>query len=267
MVDGFFGRLDYVWRVIATGISFAAFGIGGLLLRVLVLPLLVLVPSPVVRRRLARRLVQQAFAAHVELMRRLGVLTYQVEGKEKLQREGLLVLANHPTLIDVVFLVSLLPNADCVVKGAVARNPFMRGPVRAAGYISNDNGAELIDDCIAAIRAGGSLVIFPEGTRSVSGQRLKLQRGAANIAVRGALDITPVTITCNPPTLTKGLKWYHVPSRRVHIHMKVGEDIRITPFLEGTDDESRGDALAARRVTDYLTRYFDMNGDSSRAST
>ena len=79
-------------------------------------------------------------------------MTYQIEGGERLQRDGLLVLANHPTLIDVVCLISLLPNADCVVKRAVARNPFMRGPVRAAGYISNDDGAGLVDDCVAAAR-------------------------------------------------------------------------------------------------------------------
>ena len=98
-------------------------------------------------------------------------MTYQIEGGERLQRDGLLVLANHPTLIDVVCLISLLPNADCVVKRAVARNPFMRGPVRAAGYISNDDGAGLVDDCVAAVHAGGTLVIFPEGTRSVRASR------------------------------------------------------------------------------------------------
>lgn len=261
-------RLDRAWRILATGLSFVAFGLGGLLLGGLVLPLLLgVVRDPQRRQRLARRLVQQAFAGHVALMHRLGVLTYQIEGRERLDRQGLLVLANHPTLIDVVFLVSLLPNADCVVKRAVALNPFMRGPVRAAGYVSNDDGAGLVDDCIGAVRAGGNLVIFPEGTRSVPGQPPRLQRGAANIAVRGRFDITPVTITCVPATLSKGQKWYRVPSRRFHIRVQVGEDIPIAPFLSAADQGLRGDALAARRVTDHLTRYFDMSGDTRRAGT
>ncbi len=166
----------------------------------------------------------------------------------------------------MVCLISLLPNADCVVKRAVACNPFMRGPVRAAGYISNDDGAGLVDDCVAAVHAGGTLVIFPEGTRSVPGQPPRLQRGAANIAVRGRLDITPVRITCSPPTLTKGQKWYRVPSRRFHVRLQIGEDIPIAPFL-AEDDSPRGDALAARRVTEHLSRYFDLSGDPNRAST
>ncbi|BCX45886.1 MULTISPECIES: lysophospholipid acyltransferase family protein [Stenotrophomonas] len=259
-------RLDHAWRVLGTGLSFAAFGVGGLLLGVLVMPVLLLMRDPVVRRRRARRVVQVAFASHLRLMRALGVMTYQIEGGERLQRDGLLVLANHPTLIDVVCLISLLPNADCVVKRAVACNPFMRGPVRAAGYIANDDGAGLVDDCVAAVHAGGTLVIFPEGTRSVPGQPPRLQRGAANIAVRGRLDITPVRITCTPPTLTKGQKWYRVPSRRFHVRLQIGEDIPIAPFL-ADDDSPRGDALAARRVTEHLSRYFDLSGDPPRAST
>ena len=65
-------RLDHAWRVLGTGLSFAAFGVGGLLLGVLVMPVLLLMRDPVVRRRRARRVVQVAFASHLRLMRALG---------------------------------------------------------------------------------------------------------------------------------------------------------------------------------------------------
>ena len=268
MAEGLAQRIDHAWRVFATGLSFAAFGVGGLVLGGVVLPVLLqVIRAPARRQRLGRRAIQLAFAGHVGLMRRLGVMTYQIDGRERLDRDGLLVLANHPTLIDVVLLISLLPNADCVVKRAVALNPFMRGPVRAAGYVSNDDGAGLVDDCIGAVQAGGNLVIFPEGTRTVPGQPPRLQRGAANIAVRGRLDITPVIITCTPSRLAKGQKWYRVPSRRFHVRLQVGEDIPIAPFLTDAGNAPRGEALAARRLTDYLTRYFDLSGDLRRAGT
>lgn len=259
-------RLNHAWRVIGTGLSFLAFGVGGLFLRLCVIPPLQwTVRDPLRRKQRIRRLVQRSFAAHVELMRRLGVLTYEIRGRERLQRNGLLILANHPTLIDVVFLISLLPNADCVVKSAVARNPFMRGPVRAAGYVSNEDGAGLVDDCIAAVRAGGNLVIFPEGTRTTPGQPLRLQRGAANIAVRGRLNITPVRLTCSPLTLGKGEKWYCVPSRRFHVTVDVQEDLPIARFLDGVDPATGGEAVAARRLTDFLVHYFA--GEQTRAGT
>ncbi len=259
-------RLGRGWRVVATGISFLAFGIGGLFLRVLVIPpIQLLVRDPMRRRRIMRRLVQLSFASHVGLMHRLGVLTYEIHGRERLRRGGLLILANHPTLIDVVFLISLLPNADCIVKSALARNPFMRGPVRAAGYVTNDDGAGLVQDCIDAVRAGGNLVIFPEGTRTARGQPMRLQRGAANIAVRGQLDITPVRISCTPMTLGKGEKWYSVPSRRMHFVIEIGDDLHMARFLGEGGLASGGEALAARRLTDFLADYFQ--GESPRAGT
>ncbi len=259
-------RLNHLWRIFGTGLAFLAFGIGGLVLRLLVFPPLDwFVRDPERRRRHARRIIQRSFATHVALMRGLGLMTWEVRHRERLERDGLLVLANHPTLIDVVCLISLLPNADCVVKSAVARNPFMRGPVRAAGYVANDDGAGLVDDCIAAVRAGGTLVIFPEGTRTTRGQPLKLQRGAANIAVRGRIDVTPVRLSCTPMTLGKGEKWYRVPPRRFHVVVDVQEDLPIGQFLDANAPGGGGDAAAARRLTEFLATYFA--GEQPRAGT
>lgn len=137
--------LGRYWRVLATGISFAAFGIGGLLLRVLVFPLLhLLVRAPARRVAWSRGVIRLVFRSFVGLMRALGVLRYDIVGLDKLNRGGLLILANHPTLIDTVFLMAFVRHADCIVKSHLWSNPFTSGPVRAAAYIRNDGGAQLI---------------------------------------------------------------------------------------------------------------------------
>jgi 1-acyl-sn-glycerol-3-phosphate acyltransferase len=256
MPDG----LNRAWRVIATGWSFTAFGIGGLSLRMIAFPLLTLcVRDPQRRQRLARRLIQRSFAFFIRMAQALGVFSYEIEGEELLRRDGLLVLANHPTLLDVVFLIAHLPNAGCVVKSRLARNPFTRGPVQAAGYVCNDSGPGLVADCIAALRSGSTLVIFPEGTRTRRDEPLQLQRGAANIAVRGDIDVTPVVLHCDPYTLGKGEPWYSVPPRRFRYRIEVRDDIPARTF----SGPGEGAALAARRLTDLLTEYFQR--EASRA--
>ena len=257
-------RLNRYWRVFGTGSSFALFGLGGVLLWLVAFPILALaVRDPARRSRVARRWVHRCFGAFMEYMRRVGVLTYEVVGRERLQREGLLVLANHPTLIDVVFLVSLLPNADCVVKTRLARNPFTRGPINATGYVSNESGSGLVQDCVASVAGGSTLVIFPEGTRSpFQGGLQPFQRGAANIAVRGRIDVTPVLIRCTPPTLRKGEKWYRVPPRRFHIAVEVLPDLPVEPFLTDTPEP-----LAARKLTDHLAHFFETELARARAGT
>ena len=257
--------LNRAWRVVATAIAFSSFGLGGLLLRLAYFPLLkLLVHDPVQRREKARRAVQRSFAAFIELMRVLGVLTYEIHGLERLRREGLLILANHPTLIDVVFLVSLVRNADCVVKAALGRNPFTRGPIEAAGYIQNHSGGQLVDDCIASLRAGGNLIIFPEGTRTRPGEPLRLQRGAAQIAARGVRNVTPVDIRCEPLSLTKGAPWWQVPKRPMHFVIKIGADIVIEPFLTRNQGET---SLAARQLTDHLHELFSARPQADHAGT
>lgn len=247
-----FERINYHWRRLATGSAFTLFGIGGAILWLIVFPALhLLVRNREKRGRIARRLVSKTFALFIGYMHRVGILTYEIKGFESLQRPGLLILANHPTLIDIVFLISLLKNADCVVRSGLAKNIATRGAVAATGYICNDNGADLISACIDSVRSGKNLVIFPEGSRSKPDHLLPFQRGAANIAVRGRLDITPVLIKCSPPTLSKGLGWYNIPSRRFHVSIEVLPDIQVESFCADTE------ALAARKLTDYLTHFFE----------
>ncbi|MEG1971471.1 MAG: lysophospholipid acyltransferase family protein, partial [Burkholderiaceae bacterium] len=245
-----------VWRVVATAIAFSSFGLGGLVLRFAVFPWLSWrIRDSAARARAARRIVQRSFAGFIELMRVLGILSYQIRGAEKLARPGLLIVANHPTLIDVVFLISLVRNADCVVKASLLANPFTRGPVRTTGYVCNDSGAGLIEDCTASLAAGACLVIFPEGTRSTPGAPLHLQRGAANIAVRSGCALTPVTLRCEPLSLTKGLPWWQVPARPMVFTIEVGDDISPAPFLAASGGET---PAAARRLTTHLHDYFTL---------
>jgi 1-acyl-sn-glycerol-3-phosphate acyltransferase len=253
MLDALTARLSLYWRVFATGLSFAVFGIGGLLMRIVVFPLLnLMVRRPERRVAAARTVIRRAFRAYVDLMRALGVLRYEIRGLEKLERGGLLVLANHPTLIDTVFLMAFVKNADCIVKGALWNNPFTRGPVRAAGYINNEGGAALVEDCIASLERGNNLIVFPEGTRTGADGVISMKRGAANIAVRGARDMTPVLIRCDPPTLGKGEKWWRVPPRRVLIRIEVQDDLAIQSFTGGGASE----VMAARQLTEFLQNYF-----------
>ncbi len=259
-------RLNYAWRLFATALSFTCFGLGGLLLWIVVFPALSLfIRDPARLSITARWIIRLSFRAFVGLMHRLGIFTYETHGLEKLNRRGLLVLANHPSLIDVVFLISFTARADCVVKAGLAANPFTRGAVLAAGFICNDTGPAMVEGSVASLRAGNNLIIFPEGTRTPSkGFPATLQRGASNVAVRGKVDVTPVLIQCNPSMLAKGVPWWRIPARRPHFRIEVRDDMPIASLVGNCGSE----ALAARRLTEHLTDYFtkETRSDPRHAS-
>lgn len=246
-------RRDFwAWRLVATGASFVLFGLGGLLLRVLILPLLLCLPGKAPdRRRRARAAISKAFWLHVQFMYRTRTLDFVIEGAERLGRPGQLVVANHPSLIDVVFLISQIRDANCVVKQSLFDNPCMRGPVRTAHYIGNDGSADMLDRAADVLRDGQCLIVFPEGTRTMPGQPPRFHRGAAAIALRGARTVTPVFIDIDPPTLTKGVPWYRIPHCRFRVRLRVGADIDPAPFNAGAPMP-----IASRRLNDHLHQLF-----------
>ncbi len=252
MAQNIAAKFGYGWRLLATGISFFCFGAGGLMLWVLVFPLLSLLPGkPQQRVARGQKTVSYSFYLFIALMHRLGVMTYDIVGLDKLNRAGQLIIANHPTLVDIVFLISRVKQASCIVKARLWHNPFMRGPIVNAGYISNGDPELMIAECVAWLRSGGSMIIFPEGTRSLPGQPYRFQRGAAAIALQANAKVTPVTLSCYPSTLTKAERWYQIPERRFHLTLHVGDDIALDDF-----SGIRPQSVGVRRFTRYLQDYF-----------
>jgi 1-acyl-sn-glycerol-3-phosphate acyltransferase len=262
--------INHVWRVFATGLVFVLFGLGALSISLTIFPLLRLstLHADVARRRIQRGM-QRTFRVYIELMRMLGIMTYELHGVERLREPGRLIVANHPTLIDVVMLVSLIPEVDCIVKRGLWRNPFLRWPVIWASYIPNSEGEELIERCAATLQRGHSLLVFPEGTRTVPGRPIRMQRGAAHIALAADADILPVTIDCDPPTLFKGNPWYRVPERPFHMKVTVGDPVSSSRFRR----EGEASTRAARRLTQWLLAYYGAsegehsNQDQQRANS
>jgi len=70
--------------------------------------------------------------------------------------------------------------------------------------LKDDSGIAVVAECVAALEQVATSSFFPEGTRTPLSGEIRLRRGAANIAVRGLRDITPVIIAARRATLTKG---------------------------------------------------------------
>lgn len=243
--------LSVLWRIGVAGLCFAAFMIGGIAFSLVLFPLLRLLPGgrPEYHRRV-RVVVRLSFASLLWVLRMLRMLRVETHNTASLKRSGaMLVLANHPSYLDIVVLIAHIPNAVCVVKSKLWSSPFFGGVVRAAGYIRNDEPESLIRDCAGRLAQGLPLIIFPEGTRTVPGEPLHFVRGAAHIALTTGVPILPVVLRCEPRVLTKGGKWYALPPRVVRIEVDV--QACITPAALVAKERA-----GARSLTHALERFF-----------
>ena len=185
----------------------------------------------------------------------------KIIGAEKLNNAGgRMIVANHPSLLDVVLLMALVRRSQCIVKSELWESGTLGRLVRGAGYIRNDLEPEaMLAACGSSLAAGETLLIFPEGTRSVPGEPVTFRRGFANIATVLGAQIQTVVITCNPPTLTKGEKWWTVPVHKPLFVVDVGELIKTSEWI-GTVPRS----IASRRLTRHVNNIFAVRLSDAR---
>jgi 1-acyl-sn-glycerol-3-phosphate acyltransferase len=208
-----------------------------------VLPVLVLFGSRVAHPM--RMIIRSTYVVFVWLADVAGLFRVSIAAEDlrKLKNtRGHVVVANHPSLIDIVILFSLLPESTGFAKAAAARNLFYSRVVKST-FIPNDNPAEALQEGINALKKGVNVIVFPQGTRTRQGETRKLHRGSANLSLRAGVPVLPVRIKMNSPVLGKGQPWYDVGDKTVAY--KIEPDDVIYP----DEEPSYG---AAQRLTEKI---------------
>lgn len=225
------------------------------MLSVIVFPVITLVRTDQ-RQKIqnVQYVIHRAFRFFVWILQATGVMKLEkIQHREILtQCRGRIIIANHPTLIDVVILMSVVPQVQCVVKHQLWRNIFMRGVVSGAGYIRNDLAPdEILRRCSESLATGKNLLIFPEGSRTVPGATLRFRRGFANVAMAANASIQFVVIFCNTEFLIKGVPWYRMPDRVPRFRIVVGECRDVKKFLRNGNRGSN-----ARKMVREIEEYY-----------
>jgi 1-acyl-sn-glycerol-3-phosphate acyltransferase len=120
-------------------------------------------------------------------------------------------LANHQSLFDIPALLSTVPNqVRMMAKRSLFRVPIFGWALASGGFIPIDRGdrskaRESFASAIAHIRGGTSILLFPEGTRSLTDTLLPFQRGGFLIALKSGLPIVPVGIRGTRAVQRKGV--------------------------------------------------------------
>ncbi len=123
----------------------------------------------------------------------------RIEGAARVPRRGpLLVVANHTSNVDPLLLARAMPRPLAFLAKEELFHPMPWGwALRAAGIIPVRRGhadRQALDAALEVLRAGGALVVFPEGTRSVEGGLQAAQPGAGLLASRSGALVLPVAL-------------------------------------------------------------------------
>ena len=135
------------------------------------------------------------------LCAKLFGITIEVIGQENYSPDQhYLVISNHAGMADIPLLLGTMKlNLRFMAKEELGKIPLFGQALRKAGYVmikrgQNRDALNSLIDATEVLKKGHSLHIFPEGTRSATGELLPFKRGAFRVAMKGGAPVLPVTI-------------------------------------------------------------------------
>jgi 1-acyl-sn-glycerol-3-phosphate acyltransferase len=209
--------------------EYAVFYLGLLLIGLLCLlwsvPALILYPilPPAPRHAVGRFAIMFFFRAYLATLTLSGRFRFDLSELDTLKGEKSLIIApNHPSLWDVVLIVSRLPDVACIMKAEVLGNIFLGSGARLAGYIRNESLRRMLMLAIDDLQRGSQLLLFPEGTRTVRRPIGPLKGSIGVIARRAKVPVQTVLIETDSPFLGKGWPVYKMPRLPLTYKVRLG---------------------------------------------
>jgi 1-acyl-sn-glycerol-3-phosphate acyltransferase len=194
-------------------------GVGSVVLNLLAWPLVPLLPRAQ-GTRLGRAAIAWGYRTYWAITTGIGMLRIDARALDALRDEpGLVIVANHPSMLDAPVLMSRLPRSFCIMKASLLHNPLLAPAARLARYIGNATAYTMVVDTVTELQAGGQLVLFPEGTRTLFAAGHKqpytelhaFHASFALIAQRAQAPVQAVFIDSVSPYLGKGWPLWRLP--------------------------------------------------------
>jgi 1-acyl-sn-glycerol-3-phosphate acyltransferase len=129
-------------------------------------------------------------------------------------------------------MLSRLPRTVCIIKARLWRNLCLGGGARLAGYIGNEAPMDMIRTSVREVRAGCSLLVFPEGTRSAGNSLGRFEGGFALIAKLSGAPVQTVFIENVSGYLGKGWPLFKRPPTPLEFRVRLGRRFEVPDNVE-----------------------------------
>lgn len=238
--------------------AMTVFGVGAVILAVFVFPFIRLFT---LHRKdfgvVARAYVSHTFRVFLGFLNLLHVSIKKVDNPEEYKNiHSKIIIANHPSLLDFVYIMSLVPNSTCIVRGGLTKTP-LRGVIKQA-YITNTTTFEdMCVECKKLTDMGCNVIIFPEGTRTPRHGKNNYKKGAARIALYCGCDVQPIFIGGSDKY---GLGKHDPLWSYNHVEPYL-YDFKKLPVISIDEYKDLSEPIAAKRLTDKMEQVLNSAGD------
>lgn len=183
---------------------------------------------------------------------RIGGWPVRIEDAERIPEGGVILVANHQSLVDIPLLVTVFPReVRFIAKRELGRIPLFGRAMRASGHLFVDredprDAVHMMRQASALLAKGRALVVFPEGTRSDDGSIGEFRPGAFHIAWKTGFPLVPVYLDGGRRALPKGRLLFHPAELVVRVLPPVPSGPGRPLSREGMAEETRRRLLSAK---------------------
>ena len=218
-------------RGIMTVFCFGLFGVGALFIRYLIFPFQ--------KSRIKNyETLQKSWQFFIWLLKALTIIKIKEDDIDKLKNiKNSIIVSTHPSFIDIVILMSIIPHSTCFVAEKLSNNPFFKGMVDLLFILEGQNQEQWVKQACDMLDSGLNIIIFPMGTRHRKNEFLKIRRGAALIAQKSKRNIAAIKMETSFDFLQVHQPIYEAGTEPVEYTIEYRGIINTAEFLEKYPDD------------------------------
>lgn len=214
--------MKYIRSILAV-FCFFIFGIGAVILNFLLFPFIKN------NKELCSDIIHYTWKFFVNLMMWLKLFRLDIKKLGKIKNK--VIVSTHPSFIDIVILIALIPRSTCFVKKELAHNPILKNLVTSIFITNEVELDELKAESKKMLDRGFNVIIFPSGIRHRRDEFPKIRKGASLVALNAGKNIVPVRMFSDRDFLFINQPFYAVSDRCVNFEIEQMREINIADFI------------------------------------
>lgn len=214
--------MKYIRSILAV-FCFFIFGIGAVILNFLLFPFIKN------NKELCSDIIHNTWRFFVNLMMFLKLFRLDVKKLEKIENK--VIVSTHPSFIDIVILIALIPRSTCFVKKELAHNPILKNLVTSIFITNEVELDELKSESKKMLDRGFNVIIFPSGIRHRRDEFPKIRKGASLVALNAGKNVVPIRMFSDRDFLFINQPFYAVSDRCVNFEIEQMREINIADFI------------------------------------
>jgi len=196
-------------------------------------------------------ILRKSWSFFIQLLLKLHIIRLNVTNIDKIKNiKNSIIVSTHPSFIDIVVLMSIIPYSTCFVANRLAKNFFLKGIVKLLFLIETQSVDELIEATCSKLNDGLNVIIFPMGIRHRKNETPRIRRGTALIAQKSRKNIVMLDLETDYDFLQINQPIYDAGDKPILYSLEYLGQIDTKEFIEKYPDE----VTFNTKITKYISK-------------